>query len=93
MPSKLTRKYATFKWERERLVRRWRGESMYIAASLRVERARLFNVTAYAPGDFRQFFADPRTREEYLKWAPFLCAAEDYHAAISKGEAVKVGGM
>lgn len=40
----------------------------------------LFNVDAYTPGDFRQFFEDPRTRAQYLKWAPYLLAAEEYHA-------------
>jgi hypothetical protein len=37
-------------------------------------------VSAYKPGDFRQFFEDPRTRQEYLKWAPLMLTAEDYYA-------------
>jgi len=37
-------------------------------------------VSAYKPGDFRTFFADPRTRAEYLRWAPLLLEAEEYHA-------------
>lgn len=41
---------------------------------------KLLNVSAYTPGDFKQFFADPRTRAEYLKWAPLLLAAEEFHA-------------
>lgn len=41
---------------------------------------RVLNVDAYKPGDFKQFFSDPRTREEYLDWAPFLLAAEEYKA-------------
>lgn len=36
-------------------------------------------VDAYTPGDYRMFFDDPRTREQYLKWAPILLAAEDWH--------------
>lgn len=44
----------------------------------------ILNVDAYKPGDFKQFFADPRTRAEYLKWAPMLIAAEDYHAGKGK---------
>lgn len=44
----------------------------------------LLNVTAYKPGDFRQFFADPRTRSEYLEWAPLLLEAEEYHAGNRK---------
>ena len=36
--------------------------------------------SAYTPGDYRQFFADPRTRAEYLKWAPLLLEAEEWWA-------------
>ena len=32
------------------------------------------------PGDFKQFFADPRTRADYLEWAAYLLEAEEYHA-------------
>ena len=35
--------------------------------------------TAYTPGDYHLFFDDPRTRELYLKWAPFMLTAEDFH--------------
>lgn len=44
----------------------------------------LFNVSAYKPGDFRQFFLDHRTRADYLKWAPLLLEAEEYHAGNRK---------
>jgi hypothetical protein len=47
----------------------------------------LFNVDAYQPGDFKQFFADPRTRGQYLVWAPMLIAAEEYQAARGAGAA------
>lgn len=47
----------------------------------------LLNVSAYKLGDFRQFFADPRTRAEYFKWAPLLLAAEDYHASLGAADA------
>lgn len=40
----------------------------------------LFCISAYTPGDFHLFYDDPRTRADYLKWAPFLLAAEDWHA-------------
>jgi len=40
----------------------------------------VLNVDAYRPGDFRQFFNDPRTRQQYLKWAWMLLEAEEYHA-------------
>ncbi len=39
----------------------------------------LLNVSAYQKGDFKIFFADPRTRGEYLRWAPLLMAAEKWH--------------
>jgi hypothetical protein len=37
-------------------------------------------VDAYTPGDFHLFFDDPRTRADYLQWAPILLACEDWHA-------------
>ena len=55
-----------------------------IRCTVLVERANLFNVDAYTPGDFKQFFADPRTRADYLKWAPLLLEAEEYHAGNRK---------
>lgn len=52
----------------------------------------LLNVSAYTPGDYKQFFQDPRTREEYLKWAPLMLAAEDYHAGkLALGKAGSKG--
>jgi hypothetical protein len=51
---------------------------------LKVPSDALLHIDAYRPGDFRQFFDDPRTRAEYLKWAPLLLAAEDYHAGKRK---------
>lgn len=69
---------ATFRWKREAQGRgRW-GDM--IPASIAVGADRLFNVSAYKPGDFKRFLGDHRTRAAYLKWAPFLLAAEDYHA-------------
>jgi hypothetical protein len=38
-------------------------------------------VDAYTPGDYRIFFDDPRTRADYLQWAPILLACEDWHHA------------
>ena len=40
----------------------------------------VLNVDAYQLGDFKRFFADPRTRAEYMQWAPCLLAAEDAKA-------------
>lgn len=51
-----------------------------ISRKLIVPIDKLFNVSAYKPGDYLQFFVDPRTREQYLKWANCLLAAEEYHA-------------
>jgi hypothetical protein len=68
---------ATFTWEREKL------RSQYyemVSAKITVPLQKLFNVSAYKPGDFRQFFRDPRTRAKYLEWAPMLLTAEEYHA-------------
>ena len=73
---------AVFRWEVETS---WRT-SYYGSGKaskprvLEVPANNLLNVSAYRPGDFKQFFADPRTRKEYLKWAPLLLAAEDYYA-------------
>jgi hypothetical protein len=55
-----------------------------LATKIRVKRDALFNVEAYKLGDFKKFFGDPRTRENYLKWAPILLEAEEYHAGNRK---------
>lgn len=47
----------------------------------------LFNVSAYRPGDYKQFFQDPRTRRDYMQWAPLLLTAEDWHAGKTNKEA------
>lgn len=79
---------ATFRWERER-----RGKSYWsdntgdlITSTFTVATEGLFNVSAYTPGDFLQFFQDPRTRAQYLRWAPFLLCAEDYHAGKAEAQ-------
>ena len=68
---------AVFTWERE--ARSW-GRSP-ILQTLAVPATEMFNISAYKQGDFKQFFVDPRTREEYLKWAPLLLTAEDFLAS------------
>ena len=80
--TKLTRTgKATFEWVRQRV----RHHSWYenpkdeVKCKIVVPVAKLFNVSAYKLGDYKQFFADPRTREDYLAWAPLLIAAEEYH--------------
>ena len=81
-------KKATFVWTKEptwRTVearrRDYRSDPRaLIPCSIMVPVAELLNVSAYTPGDFRQFYADPRTRGDYLKWARYLLTAEDYYA-------------
>ena len=68
----------TFRWLRENVG--WRSESGHTVCTLTVPADHLFNISGYTPGDYKQFFNDPRTREQYLKWAPMLLTAEDYHA-------------
>lgn len=78
-----TRK-ATFKWERERRTYTNFGDDKPISCSITVEEKNLFNVSGYKPGDYKQFFQDPRTRAEYLKWAHILLTAEEFHAGNIK---------
>lgn len=76
---------AVFEWRRKRLRETWRDSSEEsILCALAVPDSRILNVSAYKPGDFRRFFEDPRTRAAYLKWAPMLLAAEEYHAGNFK---------
>ncbi len=91
-PGKLARPIAvtrtgkcTFAWNRERQTSTWKhryGDP--IPVKLEVAASKLLNLDAYTPGDFRQFFADPRTRANYLKWAPYLLEAEEYKAGNRK---------
>lgn len=72
---------AVFRWMRQRQSqRRYLDDKMDLPATLTVPESQLLNVSAYTPGDFRRFYADPRTRADYIKWAPFLLGAEDFHA-------------
>jgi len=84
---------ATFHWHRERQsygYDHWGKErSNLIHASFTCHESDLLNVSAYTPGDFKQFFDDPRTRADYLEWAPLLLMAEEYYAGnlkIEEGE-------
>jgi hypothetical protein len=78
-----SKKGCTFRWERERLTYSYRNDSP-IKTSFRCPASKLFNVSAYKPGDYKQFYNDPRTRADYDRWAPFLLAAEDWHAEQAK---------
>jgi hypothetical protein len=78
-----------FKWTRERMSRRRRyssRDSDDVVATFTAPVNTVLNVSAYTPGDFKQFYADPRTRADYLQWAPLLLAAEDWHAQHKKKE-------
>lgn len=77
--SSLRRGTAKFEWERKGL-KRQRDKFPMVQDSIRLPTELLFNVSAYQPGDYKRFFHDPRTRADYLKWAPILLAAEDWHA-------------
>jgi hypothetical protein len=74
---------AVFSWSRERQTGdHWSGKRHGdpIRTTITVPVDELFNVSAYRPGDFKRFLQDSRTRAEYLKWAPMLLTAEEYHA-------------
>lgn len=74
----------SFEWWRERLrYQRWRDDQD-VRARFRCHRDLLLNVDQYTPGDYRQFYQDPRTRAKYLVWAPLMLAAEDWHAGKTK---------
>jgi hypothetical protein len=84
----------TFEWTRQRATVKWvrdpkspgymKEDDTEINTDFTCPTSDLFNVSAYTPGDFKIFFADPRTRKDYLQWAPFLLAAEDWHAKKDK---------
>jgi len=74
----------TYEWLRERLIyKRW-GNRGDITTRFTCNSSQILCIDNYTPGDFKQFFADHRTREQYLKWAPLLLAAEDYWAKKAK---------
>jgi hypothetical protein len=79
-------KTCTYEWERQR---RTYDEDYYkgrrtVPVSFTTETSNILNVDAYRPGDFKMFFNDPRTRADYLEWAPLLLEAEEYHAGNRK---------
>ena len=88
------KKQAKFTWERERQTTKWvrnpdrpgylMPDPSGIACHLKVPVKVLLNVDAYTPGDYLQFYQDPRTRQDYLKWAPLLLACEDFYAQKRK---------
>lgn len=79
-PSKVLKGRVVFAWTRARTAYRRFSDNSPINRSIAVPRDEVFNVSGYRPGDFKRFFADPRTRANYLQWAPLLLEAEEYHA-------------
>lgn len=67
-----------FDWLRTAKSDRSRRSSESIPTSFVCPTKLLFNVSAYKAGDYKIFYADPRTRADYLQWAKFLLTAEDY---------------
>lgn len=77
---------AKFSWYRERRVDGGHGKQFGdpVRTTLTVDADELFNCDGYQQGDYKQFFQDPRTRAQYLHWAPMLLAAEEYKAGSLK---------
>jgi len=67
-----------FRWKRRK--RSDYAWNEFTPAVFTCPQEKLLNLDGYSPGDYLQFFEDPRTRADYLKWAPYLLTAEDYHA-------------
>lgn len=84
--------YVTVAWQRART--RWArdaycdvpvpGQTLYVDATLRIPIDLVLNASAYKRGDFAPFYADPRSRALYFKWALHLLPAEDF--AAGKGQ-------
>ncbi len=78
-----------FEWTRERMRPKWVRnperpgyvKPTYPPIPRRWEcpQSELTCIDAYTPGDYRMFFDDPRTREQYVRWAPILLSAENWH--------------
>jgi hypothetical protein len=74
----------SYAWLRERIS----TDGEPIRTTFTTDASEVLNVSAYKPGDFHKFFDDPRTRADYLQWAPLLLAAEDYHAGTREAAEV-----
>lgn len=70
----------TFKWQRRIVSYRSASYGELRNCSITIPLDKVFNVSAYKPGDYLRFYEDPRTRAEYTKWAHLFLAAEEYHA-------------
>jgi hypothetical protein len=76
-----------FRWTKER-----RGGGAPVGRTYACKVGRVLNVDGYQAGDYKLFFADPRTRQEYLQWAPLLLSAEEYKAGLH-GEAAPLAAI
>jgi hypothetical protein len=78
----------SYAWQRDRQTAVYEGEDTTIRTTFTTVVGKVLNIDAYTPGDFHQFFDDPRTRAKYLQWAPLLLVAEDYHAGKREAAAI-----
>jgi hypothetical protein len=75
---------AVFHWTREPRAW-WRShEGKQIQESIQVDAKDLFNASGYRRNDHLQFYRDPRTRADYVQWAPFLLTCEDWLGGKTK---------
>lgn len=74
----------TYQWLRTRRQDSWRSDVGDIHTTFTTTMGKVLNIDAYKPGDFHIFFDDPRTRADYLDWAPLLLEAEEFHAGNRK---------
>lgn len=79
---------AVFEWTRK--TETYRGTMRESKQQLKVPLGKLLCIDHYQPGDFKRFFADPRSRASYATWAPFMLAAEDFaRGALAEGVATR----
>jgi len=68
---------AAFSWLRERRRYNYYRDDL-IRVTCKVPASYLFDLAQYKRGDYKTFLKDPRTRSEYMKWAPQLIMGEMY---------------
>lgn len=79
-----------FEWERRRRSElSWRDSGKRVRERMVVPVSELLCVDGYRPGDYHRFYDDPRTRAEYVKWAPLLLRAEEWHAGVRSKKGVR----
>lgn len=84
--ARTSRGKVVFEWKRkmERYANdRWRRtQTEIVDRKIALSPDHVLCLDNYQLGDYKQFFLDPRTRAEYLVWAPVLLVAEEYKAGI-----------